>query len=259
MPFFFLSAWYYIAIVASMYCYLSVMCWVMADFHHLCHLKQPRCKVAMTPLSVLSTSTLLYEIDKCIGYWLSPMPTSTSIHPSPGPLPCPLSASCPAGGGGVSVWQALGPVRWPVGCDGQQLRVPLPAVWRPLGSRPGAQPAKVTSLQLRGRQKNQPSYGPRFTPIPLSTLPKVVQTNEPTQATLQLQFIIYTHNNKCFFLILQQKCWLMLLDNLTSFCTYIAAHSVFTDRPSQMCVLGQNNHVYVNAFTNRFLAFWQLS
>lgn len=55
----------------------------------------------------------------------------------------------------VSVWQALGPVRRPVGCDGQQLCVPLPAVWHPLGSCPGAQHAKVTSVQLRKRKKEE--------------------------------------------------------------------------------------------------------
>lgn len=79
------------------------------------------------------------------------MPTSTSVHPSPAPSPAPSLP--PARPGVVSVWQALGPVRRPVGCDGQQLCVPLPAVWRPLGSHPGAQPAKVTSLQLRGKKK----------------------------------------------------------------------------------------------------------
>lgn len=48
-----------------------------------------------------------------------------------------------------------------MGCDGQQLRVPLPAVWRPLGSRPGAQSAKVTSLQLRGRGREGEGEGRR--------------------------------------------------------------------------------------------------
>lgn len=68
------------------------------------------------------------------------------------PLPPALP---PAWLGLVSVWQALGPVRRPVGCDGQQLCVPLPAVWRPLGSHPGVQPAKVTSVQLRGEKKEK--------------------------------------------------------------------------------------------------------
>lgn len=53
------------------------------------------CPFSECPLPLYPT----IEIDKCIGYWLSPMPTSTSIHPFPGPLPCPLSTSCPAGGG----------------------------------------------------------------------------------------------------------------------------------------------------------------
>lgn len=72
-----------------------------------------------------------------------PPPLCTpSLDPSSAPsLP-------PARPGVVSVWQALGPVRRPVGCDGQQLCVPFPAVWRPLGSRSGAQSAKVTSLLL---------------------------------------------------------------------------------------------------------------
>lgn len=61
-----------------------------------------------------------------------------------------------------------GPVRWPLGCDGQQLCVPLPAVWRPLGSRPGAQPAKVTSVQLRKKKKN--SYRSRSTSFLLCEL-----------------------------------------------------------------------------------------
>lgn len=97
-----------------MYCYLSITCWVIAVYCNvsplfsLCHLKQPQSHASsghsgkpltVPSLSVLSPSILLYEIDKCIGYWLSPMPTSTSIHPFPGPLPCPLSTSCPAGGG----------------------------------------------------------------------------------------------------------------------------------------------------------------
>lgn len=59
------------------------------------------------PLYVFSTSTRLYEKDKCIGYWLSPMPTSTSIHPFAAPSPAP--ALPPARPGIVSVWQALGP------------------------------------------------------------------------------------------------------------------------------------------------------
>lgn len=86
-------------------------------------------------------------------HWLLIVPyANLHLHTPPSPAPSPLP---PARPGVVSVWQALGPVRRPVGCDGQQLRVPLPAVWRPLGSRPGAQPAKVTSLQLRRREKKK--------------------------------------------------------------------------------------------------------
>lgn len=137
-------------------CNLSFICWIIAA-------------VLMIPVSPETTlhanrrhsgtlsivlSILLHEMDKFIGYWLIPVPVSTSIHPHH----CPFLP--PGRLGLVSVWQALGPVRWPVGCDGQQLRVPLPAVWRPLGSRPGTQPAKVTSLQLSSRKKKKKKKNP---------------------------------------------------------------------------------------------------
>lgn len=87
-------------------------------------------------------------------HWILIVPYANLHLHTPLPLaPSPAPSLPPARPGVVSVWQALGPVRRPVGCDGQQLRVPLPAVWRPLGSRPGAQPAKVTSLQLRVEKK----------------------------------------------------------------------------------------------------------
>ena len=105
---------YQTEIYLSCVLHVSITCWVIAVYCNvsplfsLRHLKQPQSHASsghsgkpltVPSLSVLSPSILLYEVDKCIGYWLSPMPTSTSIHPFPGPLPCPLSTSCPAGGG----------------------------------------------------------------------------------------------------------------------------------------------------------------
>lgn len=105
------------------------------------------------------------------------------------PLPCPPSrlapALPPAWPGPVSVWQALGPVRQPVGCDGQQLCVPLPAVWHPLGSCPGAQAAKVTSLQLSQEKKKETLTGHSFNHFLLC--PK------------QLVLVHFQKNKLCFF------------------------------------------------------------
>lgn len=71
-----------------------------------------------------------------------------------------------------------------MGCDGQQLRVPLPAVWRPLGSRPGTQPAKVTSLQLSLRKKTKKTLLVHivcYTSTIFSNIKKPLTTSEPTQ------------------------------------------------------------------------------
>ncbi|CAB1429113.1 unnamed protein product [Pleuronectes platessa] len=104
----------------------------------------------------------LYQIDECSRDCplCQPPPLHTpSLDPSSAPsLP-------PARPGVVSVWQAPGPVRRPVGCDGQQLRVPLPAVWRPLGSRSGARSAKVTSLQLTPTSPSPPGAPPYLSPM----------------------------------------------------------------------------------------------
>lgn len=89
-------------------CVLLSIYYMLSNCCHYCDPPPPFCvspettshansRHGGTLLSVLST--LLYEIDKCIGYWLSPMSTSTSIHCFPGPLHCPLSTSCPAGAG----------------------------------------------------------------------------------------------------------------------------------------------------------------
>lgn len=89
-------------------CVLLSIYYMLSNCCHYCDPPPPFCvspettshansRHGGTLLSVLST--LLHEIDKCIGYWLSPMPTSTSIHCFPGPLHCPLSTSCPAGAG----------------------------------------------------------------------------------------------------------------------------------------------------------------
>lgn len=86
-----------------MYCYPSIICWVIAVLCsnplHPSYTPVVGALLTLSSLSVISNSTLLCEIDKCIGYWLSLMPTSTSMHPFSGPLLCPLSASCLAGGG----------------------------------------------------------------------------------------------------------------------------------------------------------------
>ena len=109
----------------------------------LYHLKQPQSHASsghsgkpltLPSLSVLSPSILLYEIDKCIGYWLSLMPTSTSIHPFHGSLPCPLSTSCLAGGG--------------VSLAGLRARQATSGLWRAAAPRPSPcslAPAGVSS------------------------------------------------------------------------------------------------------------------
>lgn len=84
--------------------YLRIAIYCM--LHNCCHdCPPPLFCVAWNNLTCHSgtllgaLSTFLYEIDKCIGYWLSPMPTSTSKDCFTGPLHCPLSTSCPAGAG----------------------------------------------------------------------------------------------------------------------------------------------------------------
>lgn len=141
--------------IVPAYCNLSFTCWIIAVVIMIPlppphGLKQPSVPTGGTvaPYRLSSPS--------CDMRWINSLDGDCPQCQCPPPLtPLHWPVLPPAQLGLVSVWQALGPVRWPAGCDGQQLRVPLPAVWRPLRSRPGTQPAKVTSLQLSLRKKKK--------------------------------------------------------------------------------------------------------
>lgn len=181
-------------------------------FRSLCHLKQPHSHAnSGTPLTVLSLSvfypsTPIYEIDKCIGYWLSPMPTSTSIHPFRGPLPYPLSTSCPAGGG--------------VSLAGLGARQATSGLWRAAAPRPSPcslAPAGVSSgssacqsdLTPTERKKNKKTHTGRGSCHFHSESWTTLQTSEPALVTSRYKFILT--------ILSAVTCCLIFLDDLTLF------------------------------------------
>lgn len=167
-------------------CVLLAIYYMLSNCCHYCDPPPPFCvspettshansRHGGTLLSVLST--LLYEIDKCIGYWLSPMPTSTSIHCFPGPLHCPLSTSCPAGAG--------------VSLAGLGARQATSGLWRAAAPRPSPcslAPAGVSSGSSACQSDLTPTErekktGHGFTRFSLCKLYTTVQTNELTLDT----------------------------------------------------------------------------
>lgn len=148
-----------------MYCYPSIICWVIAVLCsnplHPSYTPVVGALLTLSSLSVISNSTLLCEIDKCIGYWLSLMPTSTSMHPSSAPsLP-------PAWPAVVSVWQALGPRQVTTGLWRAAALRPSPCSLAPAGVSSGS-PACQSDLRPTERKKT--SYRSRFTSFLLGEL-----------------------------------------------------------------------------------------
>lgn len=179
-------------VLLSIYYMLSNSC--LLQF--LSHLKQPQSHITVgtvanhwpSLLSVLSLSTLLYEIDKCIGYWLSPMPTSTSIRPLPWPPPLPPLYLLPGRG-----WCQSGR---PWGPSGDQWAV-TGSSSASLSLQSGARWGLVRELSLpkwphsnwEGKKKKpHTGRGSRHFHFPNWT---ALQTNELTLVTLQ---------KKCFLL-----------------------------------------------------------